>query len=135
MLAIEFAEKHYSHKKVEHIVSSIFDIDFPEEYFDVIVSIETIEHVDNEKAIRTLAGKLKKNGLLIVSTPNQEKLPFTKEMFPFHLKHLTTDEFESLLTKNGLNIEGKFTQHDREKSEVLEGWDGVINIAVARKGE
>lgn len=38
-----------------------------------------------------------------------------------------------LLSSHGFEILGKYTQFEREKEEVIEGWNGLFNIAVARK--
>jgi len=38
-----------------------------------------------------------------------------------------------LLTLRGFEIIGKYTQYNREKEGVSEGWDGLFNIAIAKK--
>ncbi len=57
-------------------VSADFDesrpIGLPDEIADTVVSIETIEHVENPRAfMRELARLAKPDGLLLVTTPNQ----------------------------------------------------------------
>ena len=53
--------------------------------FDVIVSFETIEHVDNgEKVFSEFNRVLKDNGLLIISTPNKNISIQNNINNPFH---------------------------------------------------
>ena len=131
--AIKFAKKYYNDDKITYRVGDIFSMDIPDNHFDCIVSFETVEHVDGSALIKLYYTKLKKGGLLIVSTPNQDTQPFNTEDFPFHLRHYTSSEFSILLTSNGFEILSRYTQFDRGKEEVSEGWNGLFNIAVARK--
>lgn len=48
---------------------------FPDNYADVVVSLETIEHLENPRAfMRELARITKPGGLILVTTPNQLSL-------------------------------------------------------------
>jgi 2-polyprenyl-3-methyl-5-hydroxy-6-metoxy-1,4-benzoquinol methylase len=50
-------------------------ISLPDGYADVVLSLETIEHVENPRSLyRELTRLLKPGGLLVVSTPNQVNL-------------------------------------------------------------
>jgi len=131
--AIKFAKKYYYDDKITYRSGDIFSLDIPNDYFDCIVSFETVEHLDGLELVKLFYKKLKKNGLLIISTPNQDTQPFNREGFPFHLRHYTPLEFSILLTSNGFRILGKYTQHNREKKQISEGWDGLFNVAIAKK--
>jgi len=76
---------------------------------------------------------LKKDGLLILSTPNQETLPFTAEEFPQHKRHYTPKELQALLTSKGFEVVKRYTQYSKKRETVSEGWSGLYNIAVASK--
>ncbi len=66
--AIKIAKESYSRKNLEFRVQDVKDV---EEKFDVIVSIGTIEHMDNPmKILKKLKKCLKKNGKIILTTPN-----------------------------------------------------------------
>ncbi len=131
--AIKFARKYYFDKKIIYRLGDIFHLDIPNEYFNCIVSFETVEHVDGEKLIKLFYKKLKRNGRFIVSVPNQDTQPFNKKSFPFHLRHYTPSEFDALFVSNGFEILGRYTQYNREEEEILEGWNGLFNIAIAKK--
>ena len=76
---------------------------FPPASFDVFVSLETIEHIDDDNAyVEEAARILKPGGTLICSTPNRRLLdpgrtirdqPFN----PFHVREYTEDELRSVL--------------------------------------
>jgi len=131
--AIEFAQKHYNASKLRYLLGDIFSLDIENNHFDCIICFETLEHVDGEALIKLFHQKLKAGGVLIVSTPNQDKEPFDKKKFPFHLRHYTPQEFESLLGSNRFEITGKYTQFERKDITVSEGWQGLFNIAVVKK--
>lgn len=131
--AIKFACKHYSDSKITYRAGDVFSVDIPGNHFDCIVSFETVEHVDGRALVKLFFEKLKNNGLLIISSPNQDTQPFSSKDAPYHLRHYTPAEFETLLTSGGFEIIGRFTQFDRLSEDVCEGWNGLFNIAVARK--
>jgi ubiquinone/menaquinone biosynthesis C-methylase UbiE len=75
---------------------------FADSSFDVVVSFETIEHVnDPELLLREFARVLKRGGLCICSSPNRDFQPYSgvKEENPFHISEMTCDEFERLFTR------------------------------------
>jgi 2-polyprenyl-3-methyl-5-hydroxy-6-metoxy-1,4-benzoquinol methylase len=50
-------------------------VDLPENFADVICSVETIEHLENPRVfVRELVRLVKPNGLIVVTTPNQLSL-------------------------------------------------------------
>lgn len=52
-------------------------LSFPEEYFDVIVIFEVLEHIaDQERTLRELSRVLKTGGILILSVPRRHSLSF-----------------------------------------------------------
>lgn len=131
--AIEYAKKHYYNGRIQYCVGDILAGNYSFETLDIIVSFETIEHLDGKALLQFFNKKLKKNGLLLISTPNQNRQPYNKKEFPTHLRHYTPEEFDSILTSTGFAVIGKYTQKDKEKEWISTGWDGLFNIAVARK--
>lgn len=76
---------------------------------DVVVSFETLEHVseqEQQRFLREITRVLKKDGILIISTPNKEnyseRFHHTNE---FHVNELGETEFVSLLKKNFQQVE------------------------------
>lgn len=90
--AIKFARKYYYDFRITYKIEDVFFLDIPDEYFDCIVSFETIEHVDGTTLIKLFYKKLKNGGLFIASTPNQDTQPFDIKKFPFHLRHYTASD-------------------------------------------
>ena len=78
---------------------------FPAHTFDLIVSLETVEHVEDDSAYTAeMQRVLKKDGLLLCSTPNRRVLnpgrtlsdhPFNQ----FHIREYSPSEFENLLRR------------------------------------
>lgn len=71
----------------------------PDASFDLILSFETLEHVqDQEQLLDGFARLLAPGGLLLVSTPDKRVYTdLTGEVNPHHVRELYRDEFEALL--------------------------------------
>lgn len=99
--AVKYATARYVNANLSFEKMSIENISYPEHTFDVVVSFETIEHVDEnvqEKAFREYARVLKENGVLIVSTPNTQSPNYFKGNI-FHKKELSVAELQKKLKK------------------------------------
>lgn len=92
--AIEDAKTKVSGKKVKFIVGAAEKIPFPKNYFDKIIMSEIIEHVrDDIKVLKETKRVLKKDGILVLTTPNKD-YPFfwdpinwiLEHFFNFHIK-------------------------------------------------
>jgi len=85
---------------------------FPNETFDVITSLEVVEHMDSEKQKQILAeaGRvLKEDGLLIISTPNKVASG-KRAMSPDHKNELSPDELRKSLDEAGFEIKKELGQ-------------------------
>lgn len=70
----------------------------PRQQFDFVASLESVEHVaEPERLVAELVDALKIDGVIVISTPNQDLLPKTRDSFPFHHKHFTFHETLKLL--------------------------------------
>jgi len=103
MEAISHAKNKYSSANIEFIHSSAINIPIEDNCIDVIVSFETIEHIeDHEKLLSEFKRVLRKNGLLIISTPDKQF--YSKgNPNPYHIKELSFAEFEMLLSNYFIN--------------------------------
>lgn len=72
------------------------------EQFDLVVSFETLEHVDDhERLLAGFARVLKPDGLLVVSTPDRHTYTdLAGNQNPHHVKELYREEFESLIGRH-----------------------------------
>jgi 2-polyprenyl-3-methyl-5-hydroxy-6-metoxy-1,4-benzoquinol methylase len=69
--AVAYAEKHYSHPSIRHLVSKLEELPelLGDTKFDAIVSFDTIEHADSKAWLNIFAGLLQPDGALLLSTP------------------------------------------------------------------
>lgn len=74
----------------EGIVANLENLTLSENTFDLVISIDVIEHLDNpEHFIKSAAGILKKGGHLFVITPNRNSLfGFAAWLIPYNLKKI-----------------------------------------------
>lgn len=105
---IQAAAKKYSKENLKYVEGSVAELEFEDAMFDVVVSFETIEHVNDatqQKFIKEISRVLKPDGVLIISSPdklNYSDIPnFSNK---FHVKELYFEEFESLLRSKFKNI-------------------------------
>lgn len=101
--AISHATAKYSRPNLQFRTGSITDVPVPENQgFDVIVCFEAIEHIEEHDALMVEVKRLlKPGGLFVVSTPNKDVYDAGDEASnPFHVKELTFEEFNALLSKH-----------------------------------
>ncbi len=134
--AIKFAKENYKNKKIKFFESNILNFKYKKK-FDVIVSLETLEHInrsDGIKWIKKCYNLLKKNGIFICSSPLlriRKGKPFITN--PHHLHEMKRFELEKILkstfkTKN-LNL---FIQENNNLKPCINENEG-LSIFVIRK--
>jgi len=103
--SIEAAKNLFGFKNVyaESIDSFSKRIDIPK--FDIVTFFDVIEHLDDPKSfVREVAKVLKKNGLIVFSTPDRECLKGWHDHPPQHLFKWSKKNLEFLLKSEGFNI-------------------------------
>lgn len=111
--AVEYASSRYSKSNLDFIRLDAAELPFRNRRFDVIVSFETIEHLNQLRRFLFECKRLLKNdGMFICSTPNKKiSSPRTeKPLNPFHVKELYVKEFHKLLSEYFTSIT-LFGQH------------------------
>ncbi len=99
--AIECAKQYYSNNNISY-KNELFPFDIKENHYDFIVSLESVEHVEDDKLfLKNLHDALKNNGILIISTPNKEIQDLTINPNPFHFRHYYNNELLELTQKIG----------------------------------
>lgn len=97
--AIKYAQNRYKSDNLVFKIGSCVDIPLPNSIFDLVVSFETLEHVEQHNdMLKEIKRVLKPNGIIIISTPdklNYSIKPSYKN--PFHKKELFKEEFLQLL--------------------------------------
>lgn len=98
--AIASAQQHFSSENVRFIQNDAETLPrhFEPNSFDLIVSFETIEHVqDPALFLRNIRDLLKPGGVVAISCPNDWwYFPTEAERNPFHLRKYHLDEFRAL---------------------------------------
>lgn len=104
--AINHAKKKYRNSNLNFITGKAEEIPIPSNSVDVFISFETIEHHDkHNEMISEIKRVLKKEGVLIMSSPDKENysiIPNYKN--EFHVKELTRHDFFSLIKSNFKNV-------------------------------
>ena len=100
--------QHAKEKGVEVCLSRIEEIPYKNNYFDMLVSTDVLEHVlDLNLALREMMSVVKDDGILIIRVPYKEDLKlYLNPDFPFNFVHLRSFDESSLriLFEKILNI-------------------------------
>lgn len=95
--AVEYSNGLYSKKNLEFIQGDAQKMPFKDSTFDVVVSLETIEHLpEPEKFVKEVVRVLKPDGLFYVSTPNDDEFTEGNE---YHLHEFDFKELSRLMNK------------------------------------
>ncbi|OIO17097.1 hypothetical protein COV56_01915 [Candidatus Kuenenbacteria bacterium CG11_big_fil_rev_8_21_14_0_20_37_9] len=104
--AISIARKKYVANNLHFQQMDALAIPFSNNYFDTIVSLETIEHIGRyERFMSEISRCLKFGGTLVLSTPNRKSVKRLDVSNQFHIKEFTQDELLELLDVYFKNIE------------------------------
>lgn len=101
--AIEFARNNFVRENLAFEKNNCLEIKF-EDKFGVVISFETIEHLDKNSRqifLSLIHKSLKKDGLFIISTPNKRVTsPYTvKPLNQFHIMEFTKNQLEEELSE------------------------------------
>jgi len=101
--------------------------------FETVVSLETIEHLQDPKPALQAFRKAC-IGTLIASVPNEERYPFLAKHFERddspHFRHYRPNEFDGLLKSCGFRVTERFCQKDKGGA-IHAGSDGMFLIVIA----
>lgn len=112
-------------RKEESLEFLVMDVNkemiFEDNLFDIVIALELIEHLENPKRfLQEVKRVLKKGGILILSTPNEDYLlnKISKYLPPFFLKRLEKSR------------EADFSRHGSAYQITPEVWDKHAHISV-----
>lgn len=104
--AVTYADAHFGAKNITYKVGDGEKIPLEDNSVDVVITFETIEHIENYlQFIKEMKRVLKPDGLAIVSTPND--LEFA-EGNHFHLHEFEYQELVDLLKQDFENIDSYY---------------------------
>lgn len=126
--AIALARKNFQEDTIEFVKHSVEQLPFADNSFDVVVSLETIEHLEHPEAFLTeIKRVLKADGTIIMSCPND------------HYYEVSLDGFENLYHKR----RHTFAEFKKFAENILgeaNNWymgmavDGFMNIPLVAEG-
>lgn len=99
--AIEHAKNRYQKSNLQYFEGDACKIPIDDNFADVFVSFETIEHHNkHDEMLMEIKRILKPNGILFISSPDKKHYTdIPKYNNIYHIKELYYEEFKNLLTK------------------------------------
>jgi len=115
------ANKRFKRGNLKFTQGNMTSIDFGDNFFNVVICLEGIEHItyrEGQKFLLEARRILKKNGLLIVSSPILRKNKFHSGN-PYHLCEYKEGEFIEIFTEKKLKIIKKRYLKTSENTRIL----------------
>ena len=130
--AISYDNERYGHiSNLKYIEASIAELPFEDNSFDVIISFETIEHVNEDlqiKFLKEIKRCLNADGVLVMSSPDKrtysDLLNFDNE---YHVKEFYFDEFKKFLNGAFNNVEFYYQGMHKTKMEFIRKCKSIDN--------
>lgn len=100
--SIEHANNKYKTSNLSFVEGSCSQLPFADGSFDVVVSFETLEHLEQQaEMLEEFKRVLTKDGILIISTPDKQHYSdATGFVNEYHVKELYKQEFKDLLNQH-----------------------------------
>ena len=121
---IAYAASKYIASNLRFAEGNAVQLPLPDQYFDVVVSFETIEHLEQQQQmLAEIKRVLTPGGILIISTPNKVHSEMQQHKNLFHEKELTREEFADLLKDQFTQVH-LLQQHTAAGSLIVpDNWD------------
>jgi 2-polyprenyl-3-methyl-5-hydroxy-6-metoxy-1,4-benzoquinol methylase len=104
--AVAYAKKEYAAKNITYLQGSGTEIPLDNDSVDCVVSMETIEHIeDQEKFLEEVKRVLRPGGFVVISTPNDKVYPKGNH---FHVREHNKRSLTALLTQYFKSIDLKY---------------------------
>lgn len=135
--AIIFANQHNHQSSITFLQKNLDDLDFKENSFDAIVSIETLEHIPHNvflKFLQNIKMWLKPGGMFIGSSPMlrfKDGKPYITN--PYHINEMSKKVFLDAITENLQDFQTHFYYQDQDTFLPLTNEHTGFCIIIARK--
>lgn len=107
-------QKYKMNRSIDFLVSNVGELPFDDSFFDSVVGMEMIEHIENPERFASEAHRvLKHNGSLLISTPYGDNtlLPDGKPFSQYHVTEYTQKEIEEMLQDYGFDVVQTYGQY------------------------
>lgn len=106
--SIKKAKEKYFDEKLSFEVYDGYKIPYEDKFFNMVVSFQVIEHVEDDmEFVKEIYRVLKEGGVFVVTTPNREirLKPGQKPWNRFHLREYNSDDLREVLLSSFKNVQ------------------------------
>lgn len=132
--ALEWAKEHFASDKITFVQADLtedFTVKLPSDQYDLITCFETLEHLKDDRFFLTQVRRLlKPGGLLLLSVPNEDLVPWATANNPWHFRHYRTTELVELMGEMGFHVVDGYSQ--TWSTPIYRGFGGEVNVVVCQ---
>lgn len=128
---VSYANDKYGRKGLTFQLGDAQDMPFADSSFDVVVSFETIEHLEDQQAyLLEVCRVLKPGGVFLVSTPDRDMYRIYNMglVNHFHVHELSTSEFKQVLKTHFVQVR-MYGQNQLD----LAAWQRAVKIELIKR--
>jgi 2-polyprenyl-3-methyl-5-hydroxy-6-metoxy-1,4-benzoquinol methylase len=129
-IALNTAKENFISSNLEFVLSEENEIPLSNDTFDVVVSFETFEHLQNvDMFFEEIKRVSKNNAICFISTPNRtlfNKNGVNTPHNPFHHREYLRDEVVTILQKSGFELVEYLGQYNTNDNKEIESYRKFI---------
>ena len=125
--ALNQARTTFDDRRINFLASSGTRLPFRNDCFHNIVSLETIEHIQDDLGfLRELARVLRVDGVCLLSTPNRDYSVRRRQANPYHVREYAEDEWRQLLSQHFAQVEMYYQGFSQRHSNQVHQYAAAI---------
>jgi ubiquinone/menaquinone biosynthesis C-methylase UbiE len=130
-IAIQTANQNFVSNNLEFVLSEENKIPLENDIFDIVVSFETFEHLQNvDTFCKEIKRVSKNNSICLISTPNRNlfnKHNFERPQNPYHFREYTHDEVKIIFQKHGFELIDYLGQYNTDSEKEISEYQKFIS--------
>lgn len=126
-LYIESASGTLKRRNLEYRCCEIGDLNHEQESFDTVVSLHTMEHIEDDIGfLSAIFDSLKTGGALVLEVPRIMPLPLGQPLYYFHIREYTIEELCEKIVYCGFRIVEMYGYDRHKKVSVDKAREGFL---------
>lgn len=131
--SLQKSKRDYGNRRVHFVAGNGITLPFPDQSFQNVVTLETIEHIKDdgkrrgdERFLLELSRVMHNDGVLVLSTPNREHSERHDRVNPYHVREYSVEKLDALLSDYFDSVELYHQGYSDDYYERTRGYTAAI---------